>query len=171
MRYIAVEREELREILKDDDVLADVLLSAFNARRDARQTRQRVGVEIIGPRSLPRTRETVAFVRGMRIPYTWRDISNPVEAAAIELPDDLASEDVPIVKWCEALNRIPKRLSKISPARQPGQRSISKAKHSTHRHARRRSDYGALVTDTCAAAYNQGAKPRTARHSKAPAPS
>ncbi|HEY8501366.1 MAG TPA: cyclic nucleotide-binding domain-containing protein, partial [Solirubrobacterales bacterium] len=51
MRYIAVEREELRKLLLEDAPLSDILLSAFVARRELLQERQGIGVEIVGPRS------------------------------------------------------------------------------------------------------------------------
>src|ERR1700729_3011297 len=62
MRYIAVDREVLRQLLFDDGPLGDVLLSAFMARREALQ-QEGVGMEIIGPRSSEPTRELVDFAR------------------------------------------------------------------------------------------------------------
>src|SRR3954468_15633936 len=51
MRYIAVDREDLRRLLADDGSLADLLLPAFVNRREALQGREGVGIEIIGPHS------------------------------------------------------------------------------------------------------------------------
>jgi AcrR family transcriptional regulator/CRP-like cAMP-binding protein len=73
LRYIAVEREALRPLLSEEGTLADVLLSTFIARREVLQGRQGIGVEIIGPRSSRATREIVEWVRGARLPHTWRD--------------------------------------------------------------------------------------------------
>ena len=67
MRYIAVEREVLRPLLFEDGPLADLLLSAFIARREALQRRQGVGVEVIGPRSSAATRRD-GRVRAARAP-------------------------------------------------------------------------------------------------------
>ncbi len=50
MRYIAVEREELRKLLLEDAPLSDILLSAFVQRRELLQQRQGIGIEIVGPR-------------------------------------------------------------------------------------------------------------------------
>lgn len=50
MRYIAVDREELRPLLFEDAPLADLLMSSFMARREALQ-QQGVGMEVVGPRS------------------------------------------------------------------------------------------------------------------------
>ncbi len=56
MRYIAVDRDALRALLLDDAPLADVLLSAFIARREVLQQRDGVGLEVVGPRASDRTR-------------------------------------------------------------------------------------------------------------------
>ena len=46
MRYIAVERDELRKLLLEDAPLSDILLSAFVQRRELLQQRQGIGIEI-----------------------------------------------------------------------------------------------------------------------------
>ena len=51
LRYIAVEREELRTLLFEDSALSDLLLWAFMARREGLQARDGVGFEIVGPHS------------------------------------------------------------------------------------------------------------------------
>src|SRR5262245_52614109 len=48
MRYIAVERDQLRELLFEDASLSDVILGAFIARREALQGSEGVGFELIG---------------------------------------------------------------------------------------------------------------------------
>ena len=73
MRYIAVEREAVRELLTEDSSLADLLLSTFIARREILQRRQGIGVEIVGPRSSEETRDTVDWARRARLPHTWLD--------------------------------------------------------------------------------------------------
>ena len=45
MRYIAVEREQLRDLLFEDPALSDLLLTAFVERRELLQQRQGVGLE------------------------------------------------------------------------------------------------------------------------------
>ena len=77
MRYIAVDRDELRPLLFEDGPLGDLLLSAFIARREALQQVQGVGIEIVGPRSSEATRQIVEFARRNRLPFTWRDPSTP----------------------------------------------------------------------------------------------
>ena len=59
LRYIAVEREQLRALLFEDTALSDLLLWVFTARREGLQRRQGVGVEIIGPHSSDATQRLV----------------------------------------------------------------------------------------------------------------
>jgi hypothetical protein len=73
MRYIAVDRLELRTLLFEDPDLADLLLSAFVSRRELLQAEDGLGIEVIGPRSSERTRGIVEWLRSARIPYRWRD--------------------------------------------------------------------------------------------------
>jgi thioredoxin reductase (NADPH) len=74
MRYIAVERDTLRELMFDDAQLGDVILGEFIARREALQELDGVGFEIIGPRSSEPTRRLLQFARRSRLPHTWREI-------------------------------------------------------------------------------------------------
>ena len=73
MRYIAVEREELRKLLREDAPLSDILLSAFVQRRELLQQRQGIGVEIVGPRDSAPTRQLVDFAKRQRLPFTWTE--------------------------------------------------------------------------------------------------
>src|SRR4051794_12171200 len=98
MRYIAVEREELRPLLFDDGPLGDVLLSAFIARREALQRHQGIGVQIIGPRSSHATREMVDYVRRGRLPYTWHDTEHEDDAELGALVASLREDELPLVR-------------------------------------------------------------------------
>jgi thioredoxin reductase (NADPH) len=73
MRYIAVDREALRQMLFEDGDLADLLLNAFVERRELLQQRQGIGIEIVGKRDSEHTRRLVQFVRRQRLPYSWTD--------------------------------------------------------------------------------------------------
>jgi thioredoxin reductase (NADPH) len=96
MRYIAVEREELRKLLLEDAPLSDILLSAFVARRELLQQRQGIGVEILGPRNSEATRQLVEFAKRQRLPHTWVESSQDEEAArALE---GLAPAEIPLVR-------------------------------------------------------------------------
>ena len=71
MRYIAVEREVLRQLLFEDGSLSDLLLSAFVERRELLQQQQGIGIEIVGPRESGDTRRLIEFARRLRLPYSW----------------------------------------------------------------------------------------------------
>ena len=84
MRYIAVDREDLRPLLFEDEALADVLLNTFIRRREILQQREGVGFEVIGPRSSASTRHLLDYARRGRLPHVWRDTerADDLEAAA-----------------------------------------------------------------------------------------
>jgi thioredoxin reductase (NADPH) len=96
LRYIAVEREALRQLLFDDASLADLLLPAFVQRRELLQEREGVGVEIVGPRESEETRRLLEFARQLRLPHTWLDPERSEEAAALLAP--LTAEEVPLAR-------------------------------------------------------------------------
>jgi thioredoxin reductase (NADPH) len=77
LRYIAVERDAMRPLLFEDGPLSDLLLSTFIARREALQTVEGVGIEIVGPHSSEATMRMLEFARGNRLPYTWQDTTPP----------------------------------------------------------------------------------------------
>jgi thioredoxin reductase (NADPH) len=86
LRYIAVERDDFRKLLFDDPPLSDLVLSTFIERREALQTVEGIGVEVVGPRSSEATMRMLDFLRANRLPFTWHD----------ESPG--AGEDPPIVR-------------------------------------------------------------------------
>jgi thioredoxin reductase (NADPH) len=96
MRYIAVEREELRKLLLEDAPLSDVLLSAFVQRRELLQQRQGVGIEIVGPRDSAPTRQLVDFAKRQRLPFTWSDPAESEEAA--QALAGLEPSEIPLVR-------------------------------------------------------------------------
>jgi thioredoxin reductase (NADPH) len=96
MRYIAVDRDELRPLLFEDGALADVLLSTFIRRREILERSEGVGFEIIGPRSSVATRELRDYARRGRLPHIWRDSADDPEAAA--LVAELEEAEVPLVR-------------------------------------------------------------------------
>ena len=97
MRYIAVDRDQLRPLLFEDGPLGDLLLSAFMARREALQ-QQDVGMEVFGPRSSEPTRRIVEFARRNRLPHTWQDPEHTDDRAVAALVDGLDPGDVPLVR-------------------------------------------------------------------------
>src|SRR5213078_667458 len=72
LRYIAVDRDTLRELLLDDAQLSDLVLSTFIARREALQRVQGIGLEIVGPRSSALTMQMLDFARANRLPFSWQ---------------------------------------------------------------------------------------------------
>ncbi len=53
MRYIAVDREVLRQLLFEDAALSELLLTAFVERRELLQQREGIGFQIVGARAHP----------------------------------------------------------------------------------------------------------------------
>lgn len=98
MRYIAVEREDLRPLLFEDGPLGDILLSSFMTRRELLQRQQGIGLEVIGPRSSEPTRTIVEYARASRMPYTWRDPEHSEDREAQELIAGLDSDELPLVR-------------------------------------------------------------------------
>jgi thioredoxin reductase (NADPH) len=87
LRYIAVNREVLRDLLYEDGPLSELVLSTFIARRETLQTVEGLGLEIVGPRSSEATMRMLDFARSNRLPFTWHDEA-PVDGAAplVRLP-------------------------------------------------------------------------------------
>src|SRR5437763_7169563 len=77
LRYVAVDRDALRALLYDDGPLSDLVLSTFIARREALQTVEGVGLEIVGPRSSTATMQMLDFARANRLPFTWHETAPP----------------------------------------------------------------------------------------------
>jgi thioredoxin reductase (NADPH) len=98
MRYIAVDRDQLRPLLFEDAPLSDLLLSSFMARREALQQQQGVGMEVVGPRSSEPTRRMVEYARRNRLPHTWRDPESSADAQAATLIGALAAGELPLVR-------------------------------------------------------------------------
>ncbi len=96
LRYIAVDRDALKQLLFDDSDLSDLLLSAFIERRELLQTEQGIGVEIVGPRDSAETRRLLEFARRQKLPHSWVDPAGSEEAAALVAA--LAPEEIPLVR-------------------------------------------------------------------------
>jgi thioredoxin reductase (NADPH) len=96
MRYIALDRDVLRQLLFEDGSLSDLLLSAFVERRELLQQREGVGFEIVGPRDSRDTRQLVEFARRMRLPHSWLIPEEDLQAAA--LLKQLDAEEIPLVR-------------------------------------------------------------------------
>jgi thioredoxin reductase (NADPH) len=97
MRYIAVDREVLKQLLFEDGSLSDLLLSAFVQRRELLQQREGIGIEIIGPRNSGDTRRLLDFARSMRLPHSWLIPEEENEDAAA-LVEELDPAEIPLVR-------------------------------------------------------------------------
>jgi thioredoxin reductase (NADPH) len=87
VRYIAVDRDAMRELLFEDGPLSELVLSTFIARREALQTVQGLGVEVVGPHSSEATMRIVGFARSNRLPFTWQDeVPGEGPAPLVRLP-------------------------------------------------------------------------------------
>ena len=98
LRYIAVERDELRALLFEDGPLSDVLLGTFIARREALQRVTGLGIEIVGPRSSPATMRLIEFARNNRLPLTWRDSERGDDPEAAAIVSGLDASSLPLVR-------------------------------------------------------------------------
>ena len=96
IRYLAIDREELRQLLFEDGSLSDLLLSAFVERRELLQRQEGLGIQIVGPRDSGETRRVVEFARNMRLPHSWLVPGEDPQAA--DLVEPLAAADVPLVR-------------------------------------------------------------------------
>jgi thioredoxin reductase (NADPH) len=84
LRYLAVERGALRSLLNEDGLLSDLLLSTFISRREALQSVQGIGLEIVGPHGSEPTMRMLDFARANRLPFTWEE-TTPPEGGALPL--------------------------------------------------------------------------------------
>jgi thioredoxin reductase (NADPH) len=98
LRYIAVDREALRNLLFDDEPLSDLLLATFIARREALQQVAGLGLEIVGPHSSAATRRLLEFARNNRLPLTWRDPDRGDDPEAAALVAGLDASSLPLVR-------------------------------------------------------------------------
>jgi thioredoxin reductase (NADPH) len=95
LRYVAVDREALRDLLFEDGPLSDLVLSTFIARREALQGMQGVGLDIMGPRSSEATLRLLDFLRANHLPYSWQDEMPPSgrEPPLVRLPGGVELEE------------------------------------------------------------------------------
>jgi thioredoxin reductase (NADPH) len=96
MRYIAVDRHTLRQLLFEDGSLSDLLLGAFVERRELLQQREHVGLEIVGPRDSADMRRLLDFARRARLPHEWAEAELPL--AGGEPGSGPAAADLPLVR-------------------------------------------------------------------------
>jgi thioredoxin reductase (NADPH) len=88
LRYIAVDRAALRSLLNEDGPLSDLILSTFISRREALQSVEGIGLEIVGPHGSEPTMRMLEFARANKLPYTWENAAPPEggELPLVRLP-------------------------------------------------------------------------------------
>jgi len=96
LRYIAVDRLELKQLLFDDGSLSDLLLTAFVERRELLQQVEGIGIEIVGPPESSETRRLVDFARRLRLPYSL--ITPEQSEPAAGQGEQLDRPPIPIVR-------------------------------------------------------------------------
>jgi thioredoxin reductase (NADPH) len=74
--------EKLREVVREDDALSDVILGAFIARR-AILIDVGTGIKLIGSRFSPDSRRLREFLARNRMPHQWIDLEDDAEADAL----------------------------------------------------------------------------------------
>jgi thioredoxin reductase (NADPH) len=96
MRYIAVDRQVLRQLLFEDGSLADLLLTAFVERRELLQQRDGIGIEIVGSLESSETRRLVDFAKRLRLPYS---VIAPEDGEhAMMATEQLDPTEIPLVR-------------------------------------------------------------------------
>jgi thioredoxin reductase (NADPH) len=98
MRYIAVDRNDLRQLLFEDAAFADLVLSNFNRRREILQEREGVGIEVIGPQSSEATRHLIEYARRGRVPHVWRDTDRTDDPEILGAIAELEENELPLVR-------------------------------------------------------------------------
>jgi thioredoxin reductase (NADPH) len=98
MRYIAVDREDVKPLLFEDAAFADVLLNTFIRRREILQKREGVGFEVIGPRSSASTRHLLDYARRGHLPHVWRNSERDDDSEAAALVVKLEPDELPLVR-------------------------------------------------------------------------
>ena len=97
-RYLAVERDVIRNLMFEDSALSDLLMSTFMRRREALQQEEGIGIEIFGPHSSPDTRRIVDFARRNRLPHAWRDPEAGDDPSARAVIDSVEPAQIPVLR-------------------------------------------------------------------------
>ena len=93
---LLVPRDRLRSLLAEETELGDLILQAYLNRRSF-LIRLGVGNQLIGSRFAPDTRRLREFLNRNRVPYTWLDLEEDVEAEQLLRSVHVAPDETPIV--------------------------------------------------------------------------
>ena len=102
LRYIAVERGALRSLLNEDGPLSDLLLSTFISRREALQSVQGIGLEIVGPHGSEPTMRMLEFRArtGSRTPGRRRARPTAARCRWCDCPEEESCAARPPARCC-----------------------------------------------------------------------
>jgi CRP-like cAMP-binding protein len=110
-RYLAVERDVIRNLMFEDSALSDLLLSTFMRRREALQQEEGIGIEIFGPHSSPDTRRIVDSGDVFVVPIDDKSLPRRTEELISRLYDlDWRVHDV-TVTIVRSLRDVPEGLA------------------------------------------------------------
>jgi thioredoxin reductase (NADPH) len=97
-RLLAIPLENFRRLMSSKPDLADVIFSAFVARREILRSGEGARVvRIIGSRYSPEAMALRAFAARSRLPHTWIDLEGADDVEALLAHMGFAPEDTPIV--------------------------------------------------------------------------
>ena len=103
---IRVPVERLRELVRDDEELGNVILGAFISRR-AILIEAGAGYRIIGSRFARDTQRLREFLARNRVPYEWLDLEDDADADALVRALGIAPSETPVVVGAGAVLRNP----------------------------------------------------------------
>jgi thioredoxin reductase (NADPH) len=107
-RLLAIPLEDFRRLMSSKPALADLIFSAFVARREILRTGEgALAVRIIGSRYSPEAMALRAFAARSRLPHTWIDLEGADDVEALLSDMGFTREDTPVVVTPTAVLRHP----------------------------------------------------------------
>jgi thioredoxin reductase (NADPH) len=103
---IQVPRAELLKLAAEDDGLANLILSAFIARRE-RLIEAEAGVKVVGSRYSQDARRLREFLARNRVPHRWVDLESDAEADGLLHALSITPCETPIVMGADGVLRNP----------------------------------------------------------------
>jgi thioredoxin reductase (NADPH) len=103
---IQVPRADLLRLAAEDDGLANLILSAFIARRE-RLIEAEAGVKIVGSRYSQDARRLREFLARNRVPHRWVDLESDAEADGLLHALNITPCETPIVMGADGVMRNP----------------------------------------------------------------
>ncbi len=105
-RVIAVPRENLLRIIAQDQMLSELIMRAFLARRSVLRNRG-VGPRVVGSRHSRETRQLIEFLNRIRMPHVWIDLEEDEAAESLLQHAGVTPAETPVVIAGETVLRNP----------------------------------------------------------------